>query len=119
MTAMFFCLFEEGFAVMISRFTLLIQRFFARFCALILRLYFEEILVRGQDHCPHEGPLILAANHPNMLLDPIVIATNFPSTSSPFAFWAKSTLFKGFQVSMQVVEGDFFHFHSLKKRARF
>jgi hypothetical protein len=46
---------------------LLVQRFFARFCALVLKIYYDEIVVRGEHNCP-EGPLILAANHPNMLM---------------------------------------------------
>ena len=72
----------------------LIQRFLARFLALIAAIYFEDIVVKGQENCGTEGPVILAGNHPNMLLDPVLVSLN-SGIESGFAFWAKSTLFAG------------------------
>lgn len=51
---------------------------------------------QGADaYVPTIGPTILCANHPNMLLDPILTAVY--SGREDFAFWAKSTLFNGLQ----------------------
>jgi 1-acyl-sn-glycerol-3-phosphate acyltransferase len=54
----------------------------------LIRLYYRQIAVSGA--LPAEGPLILVANHPNGLLDPLVLCVG---VGRPVAFLAKSTLF--------------------------
>lgn len=63
-----------------------------RFLEFILGIYFDTVVVRGTT--PQEGGVIIAANHPNMLLDPVVCSV-YSGRNTGFAFWAKSTLFKG------------------------
>ncbi|MDP2311911.1 MAG: lysophospholipid acyltransferase family protein [Pseudomonadota bacterium] len=54
----------------------------------LIRLYYREIAVTGTP--PAEGPVILVANHPNGLLDPLVLCIG---VDRPVAFLSKSTLF--------------------------
>ena len=54
----------------------------------LIRLYYRQIAVSGT--LPSEGPVILVANHPNGLLDPLVLCVG---VGRPVAFLAKSTLF--------------------------
>jgi glycerol-3-phosphate O-acyltransferase/dihydroxyacetone phosphate acyltransferase len=54
----------------------------------LIRLYYREIAVSGAP--PADGPVILVANHPNGLLDPLVLCIG---VGRPVAFLAKSTLF--------------------------
>lgn len=56
-----------------------------------LRIYFRKIQVTGRDNVPDAGPVILAGNHPNSLVDPLVIAS---FTGRRVSFMAKSTLFE-------------------------
>ncbi len=54
----------------------------------LIRLYYREIAVTGAP--PTEGPVILVANHPNGLLDPLVLCIG---VGRPVSFLGKSTLF--------------------------
>lgn len=54
----------------------------------LIRLYYREIAVSGAP--PAGGPVILVANHPNGLLDPLVLCIG---VGRPVAFLGKSTLF--------------------------
>ena len=56
----------------------------------LLRLFFHRIEVKGSHTVPTSGPVIFAANHPNMLMDALVLATSQPRKLS---FLAKATLF--------------------------
>lgn len=74
--------------------TLVLQRFFRAFLKVVLRAFFEEIVVRGQERIPKEPVrLIVAPNHPNMLMDPLVVSVYLPREG--LGFWAKAPLFKG------------------------
>jgi len=42
----------------------------------ILRLYFRRIEVEGAENVPATGPVILAANHPQSILDAVVLGTS-------------------------------------------
>src|SRR5688572_13327696 len=57
-------------------------------CLALIRLYYREIAVSGRP--PANGPVILVANHPNGLLDPLVLCIG---VGRPVAFLGKSTLF--------------------------
>ena len=39
-----------------------------------LFFFFKRILISGKEHLPDKGPLIIVANHPNTLMDPLLIA---------------------------------------------
>ena len=52
-----------------------IVRFLAR---LLLGLFYRRIEVVGGEHIPHSGPLIIAANHHNALVDPMLVMAAIP-----------------------------------------
>jgi glycerol-3-phosphate O-acyltransferase/dihydroxyacetone phosphate acyltransferase len=56
----------------------------------LLRIYYPVIAVRGQEHIPASGPVLLVANHPNSLLDAALIAW---VARRPVHFFAKAPLF--------------------------
>lgn len=60
------------------------------FLRLIARAFFRQIEVVGSDNIP-EGALLFAGNHPNSLLDPVLIIT---TCGRRVSFAAKDTLFK-------------------------
>jgi 1-acyl-sn-glycerol-3-phosphate acyltransferase len=62
------------------------------FFRLIGKIFFREIVIEGRENLPASGPLILAANHPNDLLDPLL--TLFFSPPFRLRHIAKSTLFQ-------------------------
>jgi len=56
-----------------------------------LQQYFRTVSFRGRD--PQEqGPLLIVANHPNVLMDPLLVGLSFKRR---LYFLAKSTFFKG------------------------
>src|ERR1700733_7432607 len=56
------------------------------------RVFFRQIEVVGVEHVPADGAVIFAGNHPNSLIDPILIIT---TCGRKVHFAAKDTLFKG------------------------
>ena len=56
-----------------------------------LRIIFRRIEVRHRERLALPGPLLLAGNHPNTLMDPLLVAIN---RRQPVAFLAKSTFFQ-------------------------
>ncbi len=56
----------------------------------VVKVFFRRIHVEHQDRVPLKGPVILAANHPNTMMDPILVA--LLSGRNPH-FLGKSTLF--------------------------
>lgn len=56
-----------------------------------LRVFFRRIEVRHRERLALPGPLLLAGNHPNTLMDPLLVAIH---RRQPVAFLAKSTFFK-------------------------
>src|SRR5215831_12607093 len=56
----------------------------------LIRLYYPERFVEGAERIPAEGPVIFVLNHPNGLLDPLLLRV---ATGRPAHFLAKSTLF--------------------------
>ena len=55
-----------------------------------INLFFNSISVENQERIPQKGPLIFAANHPNTMMDPLIVGTNCDRRVS---ILAKSTLF--------------------------
>ncbi|KAI9487546.1 MAG: hypothetical protein EXX96DRAFT_83608 [Benjaminiella poitrasii] len=60
---------------------------------LALWVYFRKIKIICRTPVPAEGPLLVAANHSNMVLDPIVLIATFPH-SRPCHFWALARFFR-------------------------
>ncbi len=56
-----------------------------------LSLFFRSLEVEGRENVPPTGPLLLAANHPNTLIDVLLVAT---CLDRKVGFVAKATLFK-------------------------
>jgi 1-acyl-sn-glycerol-3-phosphate acyltransferase len=61
------------------------------FFRLIGKIFFREIVIEGRENLPPSGPVILAPNHPNDLLDPLL--TLFFNPPLRLRHIAKSTLF--------------------------
>lgn len=53
----------------------MIYRIIKAILKLALRVFFKKIVVTGKELLPNKGPLIIAVNHPNTLMDPLIIAT--------------------------------------------
>lgn len=58
--------------------------------SLALRWYYRSISVAGRSRVPQNGPVFFAVNHPNALVDALVVATVIPRR---VGFTAKSTIF--------------------------
>ena len=71
----------------------LLYRFFKLILHPSLWVFFERVDVAGREHLPETGPLLVVSNHPNTLMDPILVATQW---QRPLSFLAKSPFFKGF-----------------------
>jgi 1-acyl-sn-glycerol-3-phosphate acyltransferase len=59
-------------------------------CAL-LRLFFRRIDVEGREQVPQVGPVIFILNHPNALIDPLILLCR---AGRPVSFLAKEPLFR-------------------------
>jgi glycerol-3-phosphate O-acyltransferase/dihydroxyacetone phosphate acyltransferase len=57
----------------------------------LIHIFFRRIEVREAERVPARGPVLFAANHPNMLMDPLLLGTVQPRALS---FLAKATLFR-------------------------
>jgi glycerol-3-phosphate O-acyltransferase/dihydroxyacetone phosphate acyltransferase len=58
--------------------------------AIALRWYYAEIAVQGAERASQGGPLLVVANHPNALIDPLLVGTTL---SRRILLTAKATLF--------------------------
>ncbi len=67
-------------------------RVLAWFLRVVTRVFFRQIEVAGLEHVPADGPVLFAGNHPNSLIDPILIIT---TCGRKVHFAAKDALFKG------------------------
>ena len=56
-----------------------------------LRWYYADIAVQGRERVPLDGPLLVLANHPNALIDPLLVGTTVPRR---VLLTAKATLFE-------------------------
>jgi glycerol-3-phosphate O-acyltransferase/dihydroxyacetone phosphate acyltransferase len=64
----------------------------AWFLRVVTRVFFRQIEIVGAEHIPATGPVLFAGNHPNSLIDPVLIIT---TCGRKVHFAAKDTLFKG------------------------
>jgi 1-acyl-sn-glycerol-3-phosphate acyltransferase len=67
-------------------------RILAWFLRVVTRVFFRQVEVVGLEHVPKTGPVLFAGNHPNSLIDPILIIT---TCGRKVHFAAKDALFKG------------------------
>jgi glycerol-3-phosphate O-acyltransferase/dihydroxyacetone phosphate acyltransferase len=60
------------------------------FLRLVTRVFFRSVEVSGLENVPASGPVIFVGNHPNSLLDPVLVTT---TCGRHVRFAAKETLF--------------------------
>jgi 1-acyl-sn-glycerol-3-phosphate acyltransferase len=53
----------------------MIYHFLKQLIKLSIFFFFKKIVVTGKEHIPAQGPLILAVNHPNTFMDPLLVAS--------------------------------------------
>lgn len=68
------------------------RRFLEWLSRTIVKIFFREILIEGQENLPDSGPILFTPNHPNALLDPLLI--QFFASDFKVRFVAKAPLFK-------------------------
>jgi 1-acyl-sn-glycerol-3-phosphate acyltransferase len=56
----------------------------------LVKFYYPRIEVTGADRIPQSGPVLLAANHPNSLIDPVLLGV---AAQRPVRLMAKAPLF--------------------------
>jgi len=59
--------------------------------AIALRWSYADIATQGRERAPRDGPLLVLANHPNALIDPLLVGTTL---SRRVLLTAKATLFE-------------------------
>jgi glycerol-3-phosphate O-acyltransferase / dihydroxyacetone phosphate acyltransferase len=69
-----------------------VRRFLEWLSRTIVKIFFREILIEGQENFPDSGPILFTPNHPNALLDPLLI--QFFASNFKVRFVAKAPLFK-------------------------
>ena len=70
----------------------MVYRILTWFLRAVARVFFRQVEVVGLEHVPAAGPVLFVGNHPNSLIDPILIIT---TCGRKVHFAAKDTLFKG------------------------
>lgn len=68
---------------------MIVYRVLRSFGRLALRWFYRDIEVVGLSHLPNEGPVLVASNHPNALVDALVIGC---TVDRPVTLTAKATL---------------------------
>lgn len=56
-----------------------------------MKVFFRKIRITGKEYIPNDGPLLILANHPSMLMDPVIIAA---IVNRRVSFLAKGALFQ-------------------------
>ena len=62
-----------------------------KFTHVLIKKYYPKIQITGAERIPSEGPILFCANHPNSLIDPVLIGV---TAKRPVSFMAKAPLFK-------------------------
>src|SRR4051794_18042292 len=68
-----------------------IYRWLRALLRVVVGVFFRQVEVVGLEHVPAEGPVIFAGNHPNSLIDPVLILV---SCGRVVQFAAKDVLFR-------------------------
>ncbi len=70
---------------------MLVYRLLRALFRMLMQVFFRQVETVGTEHIPRDGAVLFAGNHPNSLIDPILIIT----TSGRIVYFAaKDTLFK-------------------------
>jgi 1-acyl-sn-glycerol-3-phosphate acyltransferase len=69
----------------------LLGRIARRLVRRAVRLYYPTIELTGAERIPENGPLLLAANHPNSIIDPVLVGL---AAGRSVHFLAKAPLFQ-------------------------
>lgn len=70
---------------------MIFYRVVRRMARIALAWYYADLTVQGREHLPATGPLLLVANHPNALVDALVVVATVPRR---VLLTAKATLFE-------------------------
>jgi 1-acyl-sn-glycerol-3-phosphate acyltransferase len=73
-------------------YTVAVRRFLEWLSGTIVKIFFREILIEGKENLPDSGPILFTPNHPNALLDPLLV--QFFASDFKVRFVAKAPLFK-------------------------
>ena len=66
-------------------------RLLRAFLRIAVRVFYRQVEVVGLENVPVEGPVIFAGNHPNSLIDPVLLVA---TCGRVVQFAAKDTLFE-------------------------
>lgn len=66
-------------------------RLLRAFLRIAVRVFYRQVEVVGLEHVPADGPVIFAGNHPNSLIDPVLLVA---TCGRVVQFAAKDTLFE-------------------------
>jgi glycerol-3-phosphate O-acyltransferase / dihydroxyacetone phosphate acyltransferase len=69
----------------------LLYRLLRGTASIALRWYYSDVAVQGAERVPRDGSLVILANHPNALIDPLLVGTSVPRR---VLLTAKATLFE-------------------------
>jgi 1-acyl-sn-glycerol-3-phosphate acyltransferase len=70
---------------------MMLYRALRRVARIALRWYYADVETEGHERLPRDGPLLLVANHPNALVDAMLVAVTVPRR---VLLTAKATLFE-------------------------
>lgn len=66
----------------------------ALFVRLLCHTYFSKVDIYGMNHLPREGPVIVCPNHPNMLVDALLVLSELVQMGRSPYVWVKASLYK-------------------------
>ncbi len=72
-----------------------LDRFVRRLAAFLVGIFYRRVEIVGLERVPEDGPVLFVANHPNSLIDPILLTGALPRMPR---FLAKSTLWQSWAV---------------------
>ena len=75
---------------MINNISILFGRLLHKVAHKLIKKYYPKIQITGAEQIPEDGPVLFCANHPNSLIDPILIGV---TAKRPVSFMAKAPLF--------------------------
>lgn len=76
---------------MIINFGMILGKVLRKLAHRLIKRYYPKVQITGAEQIPSDGPILFCANHPNSLIDPILIGI---TAKRPVSFMAKAPLFK-------------------------
>ncbi|MFL2864678.1 MAG: 1-acyl-sn-glycerol-3-phosphate acyltransferase [Pirellulaceae bacterium] len=76
---------------MIINFVMILGKVLRKFTHRLIKKYYPKVQITGAEQIPSDGPILFCANHPNSLIDPVLIGI---TAKRPVSFMAKAPLFK-------------------------